>query len=412
MNLTTQTREPSNQEVRKFENTRQMLTSPVAADRLAMVAASHMNPQRMLRVVAVAAMRVPKLYDVHPISMLGALMSAASLGLEPNSPLGHCFLIPFENRKKKRMDVELVLGYKGMIQLAMNSGKISSIRANIHYSDDEFWEWEEGSKSYLRHRPGPQMGEKLHAYAAAEGPNGFSAWMAYPWQRIIKIRDNSANWKSAVQFGTTKNTPWFTAEDAMGRKTMVRALFNMLPKSAEMLTGMDLDGGKNHDFGSLALNPEMAKSGEYLLPNDEDMDDGRFIEHEDEVQAEVAPEPAKEEQKAPARQKPAPRATKAAAAKPAEPEPQKEQVVDTAEAETESLDDDLVEDGEFESAAGAEDQHPLYQEAKGYIHSSGLSAKSIRTGLAARLDQLKKSDPNVWTAIDKMLSDHAASDDE
>lgn len=403
--MNTMQNESTTSALRSMQNTKSMLTSPEAVERLSMVAASHMNPQRMLRVVAVAAMKTPKLYDVHPLSMLGALMSAASLGLEPNSPLGHCFLIPFENRRAGRMDVELVLGYKGMIQLALNSGLVSSIRANIHYDDDEAWEWDEGAEASLRHRPGAQEGAKLHAYAAAKGPNGFSAWMVYPWSRVLKIRDGSANWKSAVQYNKTASSPWKTAEDAMARKTMIRALFNMLPKSSEILTtGMDVDGNRGAEFGRLALNPDMAQSGEYIMPN------GADIDHDDEPEAERPKEEATPRRRAAAKRD-------AATEKPADPAPKPEPVAEVEVKTAQEAETDPAQDAGAEAAVDADDPatvdasgHPVYQEVE-MILAEGVNPATIRMGMEQQFAMLAMAEPEVMTAINKLL-DSAAQAEE
>jgi len=55
-----------------------------------------MTPERIVRVLALAAYKNPKLREVKPFSLLGALMTCSSLGFEPNTPLGHAYLIPFD----------------------------------------------------------------------------------------------------------------------------------------------------------------------------------------------------------------------------------------------------------------------------------------------------------------------------
>ena len=141
--------------LRQVDNVKGLLMNAQARDQLAAVAAKHMNPERMMRVVANAIRTTPKLGQCEPMSFLGALMQCASLGLEPNTILGHAYMIPFENRRKGVVEVQVVVGYKGLIDLARRSGHITSLSANIHYSDDELWIYEEGTEAQLRHRPGP-----------------------------------------------------------------------------------------------------------------------------------------------------------------------------------------------------------------------------------------------------------------
>ena len=68
---------------------------------LAMALPKHVSADRMLRTVTTALRTTPKLADCTPLSFLGAVMSCASLGLEPNNPLQHAWLIPRWSGKRK-----------------------------------------------------------------------------------------------------------------------------------------------------------------------------------------------------------------------------------------------------------------------------------------------------------------------
>lgn len=52
------------------------------------------------------------------------MMQAAQLGVEPNTPIGQAYLIPYGNQ------VQFQLGYKGLIDLAYRSGEVQSIQAH------------------------------------------------------------------------------------------------------------------------------------------------------------------------------------------------------------------------------------------------------------------------------------------
>lgn len=251
--------------LRQVQDVKTLLHNDQARQQLAAVAAKHMNPERLMRVTANAIRTTPKLQQCEPLSFLGALMQCAALGLEPNTVLGHAYLVPFDKSVKgddgrwvKVPQVQLIIGYKGLIDLARRSGHITSISANIHYSDDDLWDYEEGTDARLRHRPGPQDGEKLHAYAIAKFTDGGHAYVVLPWAHIMKIRDGSQGWQSAVKFGKADGSPWSTHEDAMAKKTAIRALAKYLPLSVEFSDAVqvDHDGGQNIDYASFAMKPE------------------------------------------------------------------------------------------------------------------------------------------------------------
>src|SRR2546427_642740 len=62
--------------------------------------------ERFTRTVLTELRRTPKLLDCSPESLLGAMMLAAQLGLEPG-PLGLVYLVPFKGQ------VEFIIGYRG-----------------------------------------------------------------------------------------------------------------------------------------------------------------------------------------------------------------------------------------------------------------------------------------------------------
>lgn len=59
---------------------------------------SVITPERFTRMVLSAISVNPTLGSCTPQSFLGAMMSAAQLGLEPNTPLGQAYLIPYRNK--------------------------------------------------------------------------------------------------------------------------------------------------------------------------------------------------------------------------------------------------------------------------------------------------------------------------
>lgn len=241
--------------LRQVKDVRELLANDAAKKQLAAIAAKHMSPERMMKVVANAMRTTPTLANCEPLSMLGALMTCAAMGLEPNTVLGHAYLVPFKNNKKGVTEVQVIIGYKGLIDLARRSGHITAISAGVHYSDDDLWEYEEGTDARLRHRPGDQEGEKLHAYAIAKFKDGGHAFVVLPWKHVIKIRNGSQNWQSAVKFNSTQRNPWHTHEDAMAMKTAIRALSKYLPLSVEFQMAQEVDE-RRADFGAFALNPD------------------------------------------------------------------------------------------------------------------------------------------------------------
>lgn len=54
--------------------------------------------ERFMRMVLSAVNNTPRLAECTPMSFIAAMMNAAQLGLEPNTPLGQAYLIPYKNK--------------------------------------------------------------------------------------------------------------------------------------------------------------------------------------------------------------------------------------------------------------------------------------------------------------------------
>ena len=111
--------------------------------------------ERFTRMALSALNTTPKLKECTQISFLSALINAAQLGLEPNTPLGQAYLIPYKN--KGVMECQFQIGYKGLLDLAYRSPQIQTVQAHCVYANDNF-SYELGLNPQLIHKP--TMGER------------------------------------------------------------------------------------------------------------------------------------------------------------------------------------------------------------------------------------------------------------
>lgn len=242
---------------------------------LAAVLPKHVGADRMLKIALGALRTTPKLMNCSVESLMGAVVHCSQLGLEPNTPLGHAYLIPFENRKKGVTEVQIVLGYKGLIDLARRSGQIVSIAAHEVCANDEF-EYSYGLDETLVHKPAMgARGPVVAFYAVAKLQGGGHAFEVMSAEQINEIRDNSQNYKFARD---KKTTVWGQHYAEMGRKTVLRRLVKYLPVSIELASAAALDE-LNSAGRSQALDNVL--EGDYITPVDggdeDDAGDGQTV---------------------------------------------------------------------------------------------------------------------------------------
>ncbi len=194
------------------------------------------TPERFTRIALSALSNNPKLYECTKLSFLGALMNAAQLGLEPNTPLGQAYLIPYYNNKEKRFECQFQIGYKGLLDLAYRSGEISMIQSYIVYENDTF-EYELGLEPILKHKPAPSnRGNMTYAYAMFKLKNGGQSF-------VVMSKDDIVNY--GKRYSKTYNAgPWQTDFEAMAKKTVLKQLLKYAPIRSDFITDVEIKDGK------------------------------------------------------------------------------------------------------------------------------------------------------------------------
>lgn len=189
---------------------------------------AQVSSERFQRIALTAFNGNTKLQQCNPTSFLAAMMQSAQLGLEPNTPLGQAYLIPYGNQ------VQFQVGYKGMLDLAQRTNKYKNIQAQIVYSNDEF-EIEYGLNPVLKHIP-YMDGDRGHiigyyaVYNLVNGGQGFEYMTREEVERHAKKFSKTYN-----------NGPWKTDFDEMAKKTVLKKLLKYAPMSTELATSVNID---------------------------------------------------------------------------------------------------------------------------------------------------------------------------
>lgn len=204
----------------------------------------HITPDRMLRVALTAVNSTPALLKCDQTSLLSAVMQCAQLGLEPGGVLGHAYLLPYGDR------CQLIVGYKGLLDLARRSGQILDIWSNVVFENETF-EHEAGLDRILKHKPLPPSKRGAHrvgVYAVAKLKDGSShhEWLWIEEVDAIRKRSRAGN-----------SGPWVTDFDEMARKTAIRRLAKYLPISVEFARAAALD--EAHEIGLPTADMDVAE---------------------------------------------------------------------------------------------------------------------------------------------------------
>jgi recombination protein RecT len=216
----------------RMDSLRSMLEA--ARSSMALVVPRHVTPERLIKLALVAASRTPLLLQCDPKSIVQGVMTAAQLGLDCGGVLGSAYLVPFKNAKNGgRYEAQLIVGYRGLVDLARRSGEIDTIEAHVVHANDAF-EIAFGLDPVLRHVPclKDEPGEMVLVYAIARLKDGGRQVEVMTRAQVDRIRQRSR----AGQSG-----PWVSDYDEMARKTVVRRLCKYLPLSPELADALAVD---------------------------------------------------------------------------------------------------------------------------------------------------------------------------
>jgi recombination protein RecT len=205
----------------------------------------HMTADRMARIVLTEVRKTPLLAACTQQSFGGALMTCAQLGLEPGVS-GEAWLLPFKNNKKGGIyEVQLIIGYQGMAKLFWQSPLARSLDAQAVYENDVF-DYAYGLEPKLYHKPNlGDRGKAIAYYAVARMSGGGGAFAVMSPSDVEKIRTRSR---------AKDDGPWKTDYDAMAKKTCVRQLAKLLPRSPELSRAMAQDEAVRNDWSESGID--------------------------------------------------------------------------------------------------------------------------------------------------------------
>lgn len=232
---------------------------------------SVITPERFTRMTLSALSVNPKLAACTPKSFLGAMMSAAQLGLEPNTPLGQAYLIPYKNKGVD--EVQFQIGYKGLIDLAYRSGEVELVQAHIVYENDTF-ECEYGLDPKLVHKPADKdRGEPIKVYALFKTKSG---GYGFEVMSMDDVRKHAEKYSQAYKSGFS---PWKTNFEEMAKKTALKRVLKYAPLKSDFVKAVVQDETIKSDLSEdmYEVKNETVFEAEYT---EVDTETGEVIENE------------------------------------------------------------------------------------------------------------------------------------
>ena len=210
---------------------------------------NNIDPGHFIRAALTMIQENPKLVLCSMASLYSALLKSAQLSLSPDGILGQAYLVPY------KQTAQLIIGYRGLRELALRTGQYEGIYSRAFYNMDEY-EFEFGSNEHLKHVPYEgDPGAMRGAYAIAITKTNKVLFDSMYKFEIEKHRDQYA--KGLVdRYGKKTDSAWNTSAPGMWCKTVLIRLCKTLQMSVVARQMMNREDLMNHGLDLPPLDDE------------------------------------------------------------------------------------------------------------------------------------------------------------
>lgn len=224
-----------------------------------------MSADRMARLALTVIRQTPALANCTAASFSGALLTAAALGLEPGVD-GEAYLVPYGD------ECTFIAGYRGYSKLFFQHPLARHLDAQAVHAND-FFDYEYGLDPYLKHKPAAgDRGAAIAFYAVASLTTGAKFFVVLSPEEVTKIRGASGKRQQKI----ADPMHW------MERKTALRQLFHLVPKSTALAQAIVADERSGTELAAEKI-PEAITAGEFVpVPDDVHPMTGEVLEPEPE----------------------------------------------------------------------------------------------------------------------------------
>lgn len=173
--------------------------------------------------------------DTDPKSIVIAVFNAACMGSLLGPHPGHAYLVAYRNGKTGTRDCQLIMGYKGLLDLAYGANFLESVYTDVVLRSEEF-------RTYVK--DGPHIEHELTIDRDLVWDKVLAAYCIWkpkggtPIHEVVGRKDLEALYRKATK---RSSSPWQTNPIAMCRKTAIRRAAKNWKQTRELDWAIGLD---------------------------------------------------------------------------------------------------------------------------------------------------------------------------
>jgi recombination protein RecT len=227
-----------------------------------MVLDAGITPAKFVTIVENSVRRIPKLLECKPASLFGAILTAAELGLEPNTPNQYSYIIPYGS------EAQFQIGYHGIIKMLMDTGLVTHVSAELVHENDKFtvaWDSLAHEKRIKEFEPVTfgDKGQRIGCFAVIHLSTG---------GKVIQILDKTDI--EAIKKKSKSPQTYNEANDPMGwmwKKAAIRQAGKLVKGSRKFDKAISLDaaldGGRKLRLNDEATEVEIIEEPDFETQN-------------------------------------------------------------------------------------------------------------------------------------------------
>ena len=206
---------------------------------LAEGAAHGADPKKMQAIAVAAIGRDTNLQRCEPVALAQAIAQSMQLGLNIGLS-GEAYLVPYGRR------AQLIIGYRGLVKLARQSGSIVDVRAFEVRENDDLSVTYDGPRVNFSFAPAGEgnpfakRGDVVGYCAVAYWVNGHITVETMTPEDIDTIRRAAKSGNSG---------PWKSHYSEMAKKTVLRRMCKSLPMSSDVTEALGRLDAEGFTFG-------------------------------------------------------------------------------------------------------------------------------------------------------------------
>lgn len=239
------------------------------------------DPERAKRFVAAISSAVatnPALQECEPGTVLSGALLGESLNLSPSPQLGQYYLVPFKKKDRQgnviSTSATFVMGYRGMIQLALRSGQYKKLNV-ISIKEGELVKFdplnEEIEVNLIEDEDVREKTPTIGYYAMFEYLNGFRKCLYWSAEKMLNHADrysqafNKNDYKRYISGKIPEkdmwrySSFWYKDFEGMAYKTLLRQLI-----SKWGIMSLDIVSAVENDGAIRSFKDGVAEATEYV----------------------------------------------------------------------------------------------------------------------------------------------------